>query len=351
MIIHAYVASGATTVAELDSISISESHDGASTVASFTVSTARYPAAIGLYSPVGIYIGDENGTALAFTGIVKRIDRSYPDSKATFSCNDLLVRASDYFLASPDGKPYTYTNAAIESVIQDLLVTKAGVPNFSCPVPTAFTIATGGTKLEINLQTAYDAANQLAELIAWKIWADHNGVTWLKNRKPYVMDGTSGQPGDVADIPISKTITSDDIISVNIARNERDLRNKVVVYGKNLVKTASNSLSYDPLASGGAGGFVPVLPSGFYKSVVLSSAIITDASFAQDACNYNLALLNRVIWELNLSVVGDYRYHAKSTVNVTLTYNGINLTGEWYIYQCDHQLGSNGWVTELVLRR
>jgi hypothetical protein len=347
--LEAFVYTPYGNITQVENLSISESHDSATTIATATVPSDYAISYLNLYDPISFYLGYAGDTDLVFTGIIKRIDKEFPDGRISISCQDGLSKASDYLLVNPAGadSPYTWTDEQIENVIEDIL-NMATISNFYCPAPTSFTIATGGTKLEINLQIAYDACKQLSDIIAWDLWSDYTGTVWLKNRKPYPMYGTSGQPGDIADIPIrngTNPITVSEILALTLSKNERDLRNKIVVYGANgLTKSASSSTSYDALL----GYNVPILPGGFYKTAALSSSIITSGTFAQLACNYNLALLNRVQYEITATVVGNPIYHARETVHIE--YAPFGITGQWYIYQCDHNFGKEGYTCDLSLR-
>jgi hypothetical protein len=353
-VIAAILATNYGNITEIEKINISESHDSATTIANITIPSDAYIDYLNLNDSVSIYLGYEGQTELVFTGFIKRIDKEFPDGRTVISCQDILSRASEYLMVNPGGadEPYTWENEDIEDVIADILQ-MAGITNFYLPVPTSFTIATGGTKLEINLQIAYDAIKQLTDIIAWDIWSDKTGVIWLKNRKPYPMYGTSGQPGDSepehADVPIrddTDPIDVDEILSLSLAKSDRDLRNKIVVYGaKSLTAVAQSSTSYDPVED----DFIAILPAAFFKAAVLSSNIISDQSFADDACSYNLALLNRVQYEISTSVVGNPLYHARETVHIE--YDPFNIHGQWYIYQCDHNFGKEGYTCDLVLRK
>jgi hypothetical protein len=190
---------------------------------------------------------DEHGEV--FTGYIKSIDKKTPDGTFSITAHDTLVRAVDFFIASSTAdSPYKWRNIEAGDFIKDILE-MAGLNSFDFD-DSSFTLAIG-VDAEVNLIGAYDYCKSIADLVAYSLWADIDGVVHFKNRKPYVMDGDpiqeTQQPGYHDDVSIG-TLAYSSIISYNLNKNEKDLRNKIVVYGHNNVSAdASSSTSYDPV--------------------------------------------------------------------------------------------------------
>ena len=190
---------------------------------------------------------------------------------------------------------------------------------------THFTFGVHGEG-EVNLVGAYDYVHGIADLLAFHIWADKDGTVNFKRRLPYIT-------------------SSDTTIDVNISENQiikyapylvtdRDLRNRIVIYGRNVYAEAKASSPY--------------LPSGFYKSVVLSSPHIDDQSFAQQAADYNLEKLNKLTEQLTIQVEGIPQLYPLQIINIT---DG-DYSGKWLVYSLGTNISSkSGFIQDVILRR
>lgn len=330
-------ATGATNIS---SVTVSQAHESATAIA--TINCINFSGTLG--DSITVNMGYSTNNGRTFRGYVKRVEKTSPEGVYTISANDALTRAVDYFIVSTNPEHgYTYRNITAEDLIATVLG-MAGLSSFDFDT-TYFTFGINND-VEVNLVSSYDYSRMISDIIAWMVWADSDGVIHLANRKPYPMFGDSGQPGDNPDSSIA-TITDSQILSFNLSKNDKDLRNKIVIYGaENLYADAQQATSYDPISD----SYEQVLPAGFYKAAVLASPLIDNQGFAQDAANYNLDMMNRVVYELNITVEGDHIYEARSCVTLDSTsystYNGL-----WYIFQCDHSLNSSGYQTNMVLRR
>jgi len=320
-----------TNATNVIDISVSESHSATNTVA--TVECSNFTGEIG--SQITIDMGFVDSHGVIFTGYVKSIERTVPDNMYTIIASDILIRASDFFIVpdSPD-TAFSRSNIAAEDLVEDVLAL-AGITSFVAQA-TSYTLAVNGTIAEVKLISAYDYSRSIADLLAWHLWAGRNGVTYFKNRKPYVMTGDSGQPGDIADTPLSgKLITEANTISMVYRQSEVDLRNKVVVWGaEGISASASEESEY--------------LPDGFYKTVLFSNGIIDSQTMAQRTAEYNLDMLNRLTREVTLTVLGDYELEARKTINTTLSTFGLN--EQMYIFSANHLWSANGYEVSLLLK-
>jgi hypothetical protein len=260
----------------------------------------------------------------------------------------------DFFIVSENSEsPFTFRNKSGEGLVQWVLE-MSGLVDYNMDA-TQFTFAVQNEG-EINLVGCYDYANNVARTLAWNLWMNNEGVVQFANRKPYPMDGSTLQPGDppfgyndaVNNEPLyPNKITDDDILNISLNRHERDLRNKIVVYGDGeLSASASQATSWRPLAE----YYDQILPAGFYKSAVLASPIITDQSFAQKACNYNLELLNRILVEVFITIEGNSLLNCRNCVTLDQTELPTLVNTLWYIYQIEHNWSDRGYITAMTLR-
>lgn len=332
-----------TGTSDIEAINISQSHDAAVATANVTaVSTS-----LDVGDSITINIGYTGDSGQVFAGYVKRVEKSTPDGRYSIVANDVLTRAVDYFIASTDPtSPLTFNNITCEDLIQAVLE-EAGLSNFDFGT-TYFTFGINNP-VEVNLVSAYDYSRMLADIVAWSFWAEQNGVIKFKNRKPYPMngalDGEDSQPGYVYDSSIG-TITDTGIMSANFGYNESDLRNRIVIYGNSdLSAEAKKATSYDPVTD----SYRQILPSGFYKTAVLASPLIDDSGFAQNAADYNLSMLNKLTYEVPVTIEGDHSLSARKVITVSST--SASISGDWYIYQLEHQWNKQGYVVNMILRK
>lgn len=258
-----------------------------------------------------------------FTGYVKDITHSTSPTVYDITAYDSMIRANDYFIASdnPDN-PFTRNSITAEALVGDLMEL-AGLTNYGYDA-TSFTFGTQ-YPVEVNLTSVYDFCKMIADTLAWHLYADENGKVWFVERWPKLMDSDS--PSGTID---------DDVLGVSYSTNERDLRNRVVVYGRGSVSAEAQESS-------------PHLPAGFYKTVVASADWIDSQSMAQQAANKNLDLLNDLSEEVNLSIVGNSNYMTRDVKS--FSYSDVGISGNWYIHTVDHSFDKSGFKTNLFLRR
>jgi len=319
-------------------VNVNESHSSSTAIASFSCKDTS----LGVGDHIDINLGYVGDYGKVFSGYVKIIERKIPDNIYTVTAYDDMIRAIDYFVASssPDS-PFTRQNIQAEDLISAIL-SLAGLTSFDFD-NSMFTLAIT-VPAEVNLVSAYDYCKSVADYVAWNLWCDRNGTIHFANRKPYPMDGTSSQPGDNGDTSVGTLLTTD-CLDLNHSKSEKNLRNRIVVYGSSGVTAeASQATSYDFLTD----SFVQVLPSGFYKAVVFSTDLITSTNYAQDACDYNLALFNRLTHEVNLTIPGVWQRTARTVLTLDDSYLGLD--GDWYIYQLEHNWGKQGFTTNMSLR-
>jgi hypothetical protein len=330
----------ATGISNPIDITVSDSHD--STTSTAVIKCTSHSLNIG--DQIDVILGYTGGdSSRVFRGYVKQLEQVVPENIYTVTAHNVLIRAVDYFIAStnPDN-PITYNNIPAETLIGNLMAL-AQLTSYNHG--TTYFYLGIINPVEVNLVSAYDFSRMISDLVAWNIWADRNGAVNFYNRKPYPMDGTSGQPGDVADTPL-KTITDSSILDFTPALDERELRNRVVVYGSSgIFAQAQSATSYNPRTA----TYQQILPAGFYKTAVAASQYIDSQATASNAASYNLALYNRLSDQGTLSVVGDHTLDTRKVITVNSSRASIN--GDYYIFFIEHSWSSKGYTTTMQLRR
>ncbi|KKN52733.1 hypothetical protein LCGC14_0609700 [marine sediment metagenome] len=331
-----------TNISQIESVSVSTSHS--SSMSSAVINCISHSTSIG--DEITIDLGYTTNHAQIFKGYVKQIERVIPSNAYTITAHDVMVRAVDFFVVStnPEDK-FVRRNIQAENLVQDVLQL-AGLSSFDLQ-STQFTLAIGADA-EVSLVGAYDYCKGLADLLAWHLWADSNGVIHFRNRKPYVMYNTSGQPGygqpgNTPDTSMT-TITDAIILNFNYIQTEKDLRNRIVVWGTtDIFAEADRATSYDPADQ----TYKQVLPSGYYKAVAFVSELIGTTSNAQKAADYNLDLLNRLKYRTTISVEGDPTLIARNVI--TLDEDLIGIDKLFYIFMSEHAWNKSGYVCNMEL--
>lgn len=321
-----------TDTSDVLTVNVSNSHSGTNA----TATVVALNTGLDINSPISIDLGYTDDHGSVFSGYVKNIESGASPNQCTITAGDVLVRASEYFIVSnnPD-VPLEYSNTSPEDIIEDLLAL-AGITDFSCPTPSSYIWGVAGP-IKISLVSAYDYSKFLADLIAWQIYADENGHVYFEDRRPYPMD---------SDSPIA-TLTDINSIAFKSSKTDKDLKNKVVVWGTTGVYAhAENAESYDPINDETR----QILPDGFFKSAVVSSTIIDNQDMAQQACDFNLLLYNRLTGGISVSSIGSHIYKARNTITVNSSKLSIS-SKDYYIYSCEHQWSQAGYTTNMDLRK
>lgn len=310
-----------TDCSGIQSVTVSDNHSAATATATVICSDTG----LDVGSSIDISLGYSGNTSKVFSGYVKHVQRSESPDKYELSCSNEMIRAVDYFIASSNPEePYTASNISIENLIGDLMA-MAGLTNYAGGHP-GYTFATEGTPLEVNLTSVYDFSKMLADLIAWHIYADNNGRIHFLNRKPY--------PGGESSVA---SIDRSNCANASFFRSDRDLRNRVVVYG-----------SYG--VYGEASAESPYLPGGFFKTVVFASpALVTNNALADAIATYNLEKLNRLTIGGTATIVGDSHISCRDCVTANMSSIGMN--GLLYVYGISHNWSKDGYTTDLDLRQ
>jgi hypothetical protein len=287
---------------------------------------------------VTLDIGYVSNHAQVFIGYVKQIDRKVPSNTYSISAYSTLVRAQDFFIASTNPEePLSYQNISAEGLVSSLLALP-GLTSFTSDA-TSFVFGINGA-FEINLVNCLDYAKQIADLLTWSLWSDENGTVHFENRKPYVMVDEypeNEQLGFEVDVPTGYVLQVPKYTDIQFTESERALRNRVVIYGGEGIY-------------GEAKREVSILPDGFYKSAALAfPQLIDDIGLAENIAEYNLSLFCRTTQTIVATIVGDVSLKPRTVIGVNIP--RLGLSGNWYVYSVDHNVGDSGYTTSLSLRR
>src|SRR3989304_6446307 len=217
----------ATNISDIISVIVSTSHSASTATAQ--VITRNKTVNIGDNITIDLgYVGDYDRV---FKGYVKNIVRNVPNDIYTIVAKDDLVRALDFFIVPTDpDESFKRSNISAESLVEQVLAL-AGITSFTY-TPTNFTFATqSGNEVEVKLTSSYDFCKMISDLLTWHLYADEDGLVHFINRKPHVMYGTSGQPGDIADVAINagNPIIDTQSMAQTTADYNLDLYNKLTV--------------------------------------------------------------------------------------------------------------------------
>lgn len=310
-----------TGCSNLLSVSVSDSYSTPTATATVTCMSSS----LDVGDSVSISLGYNGSGNRVFAGYVKNVQRSSSPTVYEITCANAMIRAVDYFMVSNNPlTPFSRQNISAQSLVGQLMA-EAGLTNYSGS-SSGFTFATRGEPLEVNLVSVYDYCKMIADLLAWHVYADDNGKVWFKSRPPFPSGDSS-----VA------TLGDSNLLNVSYWRSDRDLRNRVVVYGAEGIYAEASASS-------------PYLPAGFFKSVAVAApTVITSQSMAEQSADYNLAKLNRLTIGGSATVIGDSAINCRNCVNVNKS--DIGMTGQFFVYSLEHTWSKDGYTTSMDLRQ
>jgi hypothetical protein len=315
------LSASVTGCSGLTSITVSDSYSAPTSSATIQCMSSS----LDVGSAISVSLGYNGSNNRVFAGYVKNVQRSQQPTMYEITCANAMIKAVDFFIVSNSPlTPYSRSNIKAETLVKQLMA-MAGLTNYSGS-STSFTFATKGTPLEVNLTSSYDFSKMVADLLAWHIYADDNGKVWFKNRPPF--------PNGDASVA---SFSDSGILNVAYWRSDRDLRNKVVVYGSEGINAVAKASS-------------PYLPSGFYKTVLVAApTLITNQGMANQTASYNLAKLNRLTVGGSLTVFGNSAINCRDCI--TVNKSDIGMTGLWFVYGIEHQWSRDGYTTSMDLRQ
>jgi hypothetical protein len=307
---------------DLEAVTVREAYNSPSAGCVITA----YDTTLGLGDTVTVSLGYGGSNTKVFEGYVQQLEHSVPAHTITVTCEDVLTKAVNYFIASdsPDN-PLSFSNISSEDYVEDIL-NVAEITNFQADVPASYTWATDAPA-EVNLVTAWQAVNEMANMLAWHIYADRNGKVWFNDRRPYE------EAGDSADFTYDETAGTN-VLSLTYHKSIEELRNRVVVYGRDGIEaTASQSSPH-------------LYSAGYYKTAVVGHPLIQTTTQAQRTADFNLALYNRLTEVVSMTVEGSGALEARKFVDITGS-TFTTVSGLWFIYSVQHKFGGGGYTVDM----
>jgi len=306
---------------DAESIEIYEGYSQA--VARCSIITPDY-GSLGLSDKIEIDIGYTGESGKVFTGYIQSINAEQLPGHYVIEASDVLIKAVEHLIVSIDlDNPFSRRNISMEDLVEDLL-NLAGITNYSGDT-SHFTLATGEEPAEFQLIFSMAAINQIANIIAWHCYADHNGEVFFKDIKPT----PSGAPSHTFSVG-----TSGNLLVVNRSISTDNLRNKIIIFGAPEIRAEASVVS-------------PYLPANFYKTAVISTELIDTQSMADLSAAYNLDKWNKLTEILQVETLGNYEIHARQTVAVSETFTGAS--GNWFVNNVTHRFNKGGYMTNMTL--
>ena len=304
-----------STTVKVSGLQFSDGYKNPISKLSFDCDTAS-SAWLGKPITATLHIGAVN--ALVFTGFVDEVVYSRFVDSYDVTCSNVLRLAQEHWLV-PDSleSPWSKSNIAAEDLVEDLLA-EAGIIDYVGNT-SLFTFGTQ-SPAEFMLMSILDAIDQINNILAYTLYVDGSTVYWDQ-----IFPVPSGSP----------VKTLDKFIQIDHSVSTKNLRNKVVVFGKNGIKEEASAVS-------------PYLPTDFYQTAIVSSELIDTSSMASQSAAYNLQLYNKLTEQVRVDIEGDPTLKVNDTVHVT--HAPLSIDSDWFVYSLNHDFG-NIFTTTMVLRK
>lgn len=341
---------------DLLSISVNQTLEGAISTAS--IRTASNPG-IAPEARVTVKQGYDGQSQLTFTGYVDTVEPSELEQSYTVTCRDVLKKAMDTFLiqevqfgqdialgqyfystyTSTDGGTFTihqydsisalnaahpettgnYSGGGVkaEAVVQWLLHMSGLAEGSEIQVDATNFLIGDINPAKFHLTSVYDAAQQIANLIGWRIYADASGVARFK-KKPR-------QPGGYSYWKYTDKASPYNIDKLTKTSTNIDLRNYVEVRGASGIRVVKRAAS-------------PYIGNTPYRGVLISEELIDTPGIAEFIGTRVLQDLNRLKVTVALEVDGNPFIMPGSTVDI----NSRIATGKYLVEQYQTNMSADG---------
>jgi hypothetical protein len=316
--LYADVTIGAQSLDILE-VEVQEGHKQTCSRCTITVEDTKD---VTLNDEITIDMGFDNNHTTIFSGFVDEIVYTRLPGTYEISGRDVMKLATEHWLVSPNiENPWSRRNIQAENLISDLL-SEAQIDAYaSFDLDTSnYTFGVQGPA-EFNLMSTWDAIRTICHILAYNCYAEDD-VVYFSRVLPEPAEGKTSNAHEFT------TGDSGNIILVDYGYNTDNLRNRVVVFGKDGIKAEAKTSS----------PYLPNTPSTFYKTAIVSSELIDQQSMADDAASYNLNLYNRLTEFMRIDAEGDPNIRVRDTVLVNESYTGNN--DLWFVYAINHRLSA-----------
>jgi hypothetical protein len=253
-----------------------------------------------------------------FSGYIDDVSYArFPEIYEITASNDLRLAKEHWLVPANLENPWSRSNIAAETLVRDLLA-EAGLTNYS-GTSSGFTFGTS-SPAEFSIMSVLDAVEQINNILAYTLYEDASTIYWKQ-----LFPVPSG----------AASFTFSTFSSISKTTGTENLRNKVVVFGKDGIRAEASAVS-------------AYLPSGFYQTAIVSSELIGSQSMADQSASYNLQLYNKLTEQLKIDIEGEPRVKARDTVHIT--YAPLSIDEDWFVYSLQHSF-SDTFTTSMILRK
>jgi len=289
--------------------------------------TSRTLGALDIGSDISLDIGYAADHATLFSGRIRSISVASPRGTYVIDAEDALWQAKEYYFIPADiDSPWSRSNISAEDLVEAIL-NEAGLTDY-VGYATGFTFATGTVPVEIKLVSAWDYISWICEVVGGHVYADTAGKVHFVN-----LDPIPGAPSATLTTGEGKEITFNDY-----QKSDDRARNQVVIFGAGTIKATANAAP---------NGYT--LPANFYKTAIISHTMIDTQAMAQAAADLNLTALNRLTESVRCDIEGDVGIDCRDTVTVTEAFTSVS--GDWFIHEARHVIGTDGYKINLMLTK
>jgi len=283
---------------------------------------------VGLNDEISLDLGYDTDHSEIFTGFVDEISHTRTPDTYVIEGRDTLKLAIEYWLVTTDiDNPWSRSNIAAEDLVYALL-DEAQVFSYATYSgdTTGFTFGTQNDA-EFNLMSVWDAVRTINHILAYHCY-EKNDVIYFTRVFPEPAGSRT------SDNHIIQSGNSGNLTFIEYAYSTDNLRNKVVVFGRDGIYAEDSAAS----------PHLPSTPETFYKTAIVSSELIDTQSMADDSATYNLNLYNRLTEFSRIDVEGNPHVRAYDTVEVTESLTEMS-NELWFVYSATHTWNVNGGYT------
>lgn len=281
-----------------------------------------------------------NGVMRNIVGKIKAMTRRRPENTYEFAACDIVTQPAEYWFIPPDingaweKSNISHTALSIAILKQAGLVDAQIQNDWPVEYPT-FQFATGPEPVKIRIASAWDVISWICQITGMHAYADDAGVIHLSR----IWD----EPGAVVSRVFEKTTWK--LKTIQYSRSDENLRNQVAVFGREGVSLKTAKSADTPAGSGKY-----YLPTGFYKTAIISYELIDNDSMAQETADINLQRLNKLTESCIIETVGDPTIDIRQTVTVTDPKSDVS--GDWFVTQCTHSISpASGYTCKMTVNR
>ena len=319
-------------------ISLSVTEDFATACTRFTLVTNTSSGSINDLVNISLGYSGDLGTMMT-NGRVDTITANRPPGTYTIEGRDKLKMAMDYFIVVASNNEADFFNPRLDNgsdnpheIVDDILG-EAGLSLTWWTGDAGWTLGDDVTGTPFQLKTAWESIQEVCMIGVWKVWVRQDGDISFGQivPEPGVSSGsfTTGDSGNLTSISYSKS--------------DEELRNKIIVIG------APTELGNGAFYTGTASASSPYLPTGYYKTAVISTDLLTSASDCYDSALLNRNRFNRLTERVSFEAEGDHSIHIHDTVYVEESFTG--LAEDWFVYQITHSIDDGGYRMSGVLSK